>query len=202
MHFLQRIKGQRGAVALEAVFSMVFLFGIFFTMWGVARVINEQSRLDTGTQLATRAALQTYLRNAPAGCAGASGPCDAARAKAVTVAANVLALNVCGPGRLIGDVDQSNISSCLERLRLQEIGRIDGKLKIECSEKITSASWTDCPEAQADQSLAVRVRLVDVRYRSNWSLFTLIQGGDFQSESSGGSITASASAYSMADRAQ
>ena len=55
-------KSEKGAVAIEALFSLMLLFATIYAMWGVSLVIFNQTKLNTATQLSSQAGLLTVNR--------------------------------------------------------------------------------------------------------------------------------------------
>jgi hypothetical protein len=201
---LRNLRLGQGAAALEALISMVFLFGVFFTMWSVARVVYDQSRLETSTQFASQAALQTYLRNAPAGCTEsptAEALCQEATSLTRDVARNVLTINACNESRIVGDSTQDVGATCLDDLGITSRTSIDPLLKIQCSSQIEApdTSWTACSGAGLNGSQAVRVEM-DTTLDTNWFLASVANGFGLGRENSVGTLAATAAAYSYAAR--
>lgn len=59
---------QKGVVATEAVLSFGLLLFVILLLWSVARLVYDQTNLETATRFAAQAALASYLQNAPILC--------------------------------------------------------------------------------------------------------------------------------------
>jgi hypothetical protein len=57
------IRLQRGAVALEAIISIMLMLGAFYVMWGAALVVYNQSKVASASQFAAQGALVVYDRS-------------------------------------------------------------------------------------------------------------------------------------------
>lgn len=60
---LRKIRAQAGAVALEAMLSIILMFVIFYAMWAVAGAIYDQQRLATAAQFASQAGVSVFDRS-------------------------------------------------------------------------------------------------------------------------------------------
>lgn len=58
----------KGVVATEAVLSFGLLLLIILTLWSLARIVYDQTNLETATRFAAQAALTSYIQNAPIIC--------------------------------------------------------------------------------------------------------------------------------------
>lgn len=51
---------ERGAVALEAILSVMLMLGAFYTMWGASIIVFNKTKLTTATQFSSRGAMVVY----------------------------------------------------------------------------------------------------------------------------------------------
>jgi hypothetical protein len=58
------MRDAKGAAALEGILSILLMLGAFYTMWGVAIVVYNHSRLTTATSFAAHGALTVFEREA------------------------------------------------------------------------------------------------------------------------------------------
>jgi hypothetical protein len=84
------LRAQSGAVALEAILSILLMLGAFQVMWGAALIVYNQSKVWTGTQFAAHGALVVYDRSTyrggyPPGSGSDGGAYAKARAAAQTL---------------------------------------------------------------------------------------------------------------------
>jgi hypothetical protein len=120
-------------------------------------------------------------------------------------------MNVCGPGRAIGDADPENIDGCLGRLGIRQIGKLTvdpagtstaPSLSIQCATDMNAAegSWKACSQTTGlAESKAIRA-VLKTSYQTSWSIFSMIGGLGLSSNSFENTIYSNASAYSYAAR--
>lgn len=134
MGALKDLRGNAGAAALEALLSIVLLFVVIYTMWSVAVLIYNHSKLTTATQFSAQAALVTYDRSTYRG-RNVAGLYERAVNRASTVAQNVFRENTCG---MLAD-------PATGKRPLEECGRQGGstafRLDIDCSPSLWGSAW-------------------------------------------------------------
>lgn len=192
----RRLRGSRGAVALEAILSIIFLFGAFYAMWGVALIVYNKSQLATATQLSAQAALLTYDRSTYRG-RDVDDLYERAAARATRIAGVVFRENTCGMLR-----DQFSSGRPLEVCGDPSDAEIPGfELEIECAPRLGESGWSaeGCHgSGDPDEAKAIRAR---VRAEAQAPYFFLtpfrssdgLGGGDPERRLAG--LEASSSAY-------
>jgi hypothetical protein len=154
-HLLRRrlacLRRQRGAVALEAMISIIFMFAAIYAMWGVALIIFNQTKLVTATQLSSQAALITYDRSTYRG-RDVAGLYAKANARASEVAKSVFRENTCGmlPDQFSGeaplDICHDSPGEAVPNF----------SVSIRCSPTLTNTPWRPC-NTGGETAMALRV---------------------------------------------
>lgn len=145
----KRLSEQRGAVALEALLSIILLLILTSVTWGLCILIFNFSIISTSTQLATQAGLLTYDRVTYRGEDDRESENRAAK-----VAAAIFRENSCGTVR--GQFGEARpISGCRSG---NNPGAVDGyKIRFNCSAANTSLdNWVPCTNAGRENTELLR----------------------------------------------
>ena len=190
---LRWIGKQRGAVALEAMLSIVLLFCAFYCMWGVALVIYNQSRLNTAAQLASQSALLVFDRSTYRGI-NPKNTYVTALNRANHVAWSVYKENSCGmlPDQFTAQAPQTGCDG--------PVGQAppNFSISIECSPTLTAGyTPSNCYASGLAQAQALRVR-IDASTDSPFDLLFPFRGFNSSDSPSVAHLSTEADAYSFA----
>lgn len=172
-----RLRRQKGAVALEALLSLVLLFVIFYAMWSTAQVIYQQSRLNTSVQLAAQAGLLEYNRTVSRGGSGAvfGGGADP-EAQASSIATAVFEENFCINETMIGGIQGDTAKDKCD-LTDSDGDPSDFQIVFECAQTPGSQSWeSNCQTGGRENTRALRA-VAGAKSEQNWILADIASFG-------------------------